>query len=122
MTDSAAGLGEVRRDTPEVKTALLAVLMGGIWEIIFWMALPKPLPTGLKSGLWAGSCDSAWPAGGAGFARKRTQELSLEAANACTQRQPVDRSIGSGSRLVCSTPSHEHALGTIQQAPRYQYR
>ena len=29
-------------------TMLLLDQLGGIWEVIFWMALPKALPTGLK--------------------------------------------------------------------------
>jgi hypothetical protein len=30
---------------------LLLDQLGGIWEIIFWMTLPKALPTGLKRSL-----------------------------------------------------------------------
>jgi hypothetical protein len=31
--------------------ALLLDQLGGIWEIIFWMTLPEPLPTALKRSL-----------------------------------------------------------------------
>jgi hypothetical protein len=31
--------------------ALLLDQLGGIWEIIFWMILPKPLPTFVKRSL-----------------------------------------------------------------------
>jgi hypothetical protein len=32
-------------------TLLLLDQLGGIWEIIFWMALPELLPTGFKRSL-----------------------------------------------------------------------
>ena len=43
------------QDLPDAGLRRFLDQLGGIWEIIFWMTLPEPLPTELKMSFCAGT-------------------------------------------------------------------
>jgi hypothetical protein len=89
--------------------------LGGIWEIIFWITLPEPLPNWVEEELlsWHFAIQRGRRAGAGsvckeaiGIAVTGSRERMLGRGSSLS----ADRSIGSGSGKRLFNPSHEDAL------------